>query len=163
MDGVKRILVGVDGSPASRAALAWAVRHAEERGARVTAVSACQVHPVPPTGGTPPLGLGPDAFCGLHERFLREAVAEVGPEAEGVEQLVPTGGPGPVLVELSKDADTLVLGGHGYRRAGLEVVGSVAAHCLRRAHCPVVIVPVEGKDDGNADGARLPRTAQEFR
>ena len=44
-----------------------------------------------------------------------------------------------------------------------EVVGSVAAHCLRRAHCPVVLVPVGGKDDDDADGARLSRTAQEFR
>ncbi|MBB5801193.1 nucleotide-binding universal stress UspA family protein [Saccharothrix ecbatanensis] len=162
MDGFKRIVVGVDGSPASKAALAWAVRHAEERVARVTAVSVCQVHPVP-SDASPPLGTGPDAFRGMHERLLREAVAGAGPEAEGVEQLVPTGGPGPVLVELSKDADILVLGGHGYHRAGLEVVGSVAAYCLRRAHCPVVIVPVGGKDDDNADGARLSRTAQEFR
>ncbi|MER5267132.1 universal stress protein [Actinosynnema sp. NPDC002837] len=162
MDGFKRIVVGVDGSAASKAALAWAVRHAEEHGARVTAVSVCQVHPVP-TNASPPLGTGPDAFRGLHERFLRDAVAEVGPEAEGVERLVPTGGPGHVLVELSKDADVLVLGGHGYRRAGLEVVGSVTAHCLRHGHCPVVIVPVGGKDDDNADGAHLSRPAQEFR
>lgn len=158
MDTTTRIVVGVDGSPASRAALAWAVEQIERRKARVTAVSVCQVHPM----GTPrPRVAGPDAFRALHERILRDAVAEVGPAAVGVEQVVPAGGPGQVLVELSKDADLLVLGGHGYRKSGLTIIGSVTAHCLRHAHCPVVIVPVGGEVDD--DRPRVSQTAREFR
>jgi hypothetical protein len=124
----------------------------------VTAVSVCQVY----LEGTPSRHTtGPDAFRGLHHRILHDAVAEIGPAADGVEQVVPTGAPGQVLVELSKDADILVVGGHGYRKAGLSVVGSVTAHCLRYAHCPVVIVPVGGEADD--DGPRLSWAAQEIR
>ncbi|MEV6703939.1 universal stress protein, partial [Streptomyces sp. NPDC051453] len=43
MDRVPRIVVGVDGSPSSRAALRWAVRYAGLVGGRVEAVSAWEV------------------------------------------------------------------------------------------------------------------------
>ncbi|MFB7414290.1 universal stress protein [Streptomyces sp. NPDC056210] len=43
MDRVPRIVVGVDGSPSSQAALRWAVRYAGLVGGRVEAVSAWEV------------------------------------------------------------------------------------------------------------------------
>ncbi|NUT96150.1 MAG: universal stress protein [Saccharothrix sp.] len=151
------IVVGVDGSPAGTAALAWAVRQARTAGARVHAVSVCRVRP--PAPGTK----GPDAFLALHQRELRTALDQVDTTGVEVEQSVPHGSAGPALVELSAGAHHLVLGGHTYRRGPVSVVSPVVTHCLRHARCPVVVVPAEGDGDGLADGARLSGTAQEFR
>ena len=50
------------------------------------------------------------------------------------------GSPGPEIVEMAKDtgADLIVMGTHG--RTGLKhmLMGSVAEHVVRRAHCPVL-------------------------
>ncbi|MEU7526957.1 universal stress protein [Saccharothrix sp. NPDC042600] len=151
------IVVGVDGSPASTAALAWAVRHARATGARVHAVSVCRVRPPSPGAD------GPDAFLALHQRELRTALDQVDTTGVEVTESVPSGSAGPVLVELSAGAHNLVLGGHGYRREGVTVISPVTSHCLRHAACPVVVVPAGGGGDGLADGARVSGTAQEFR
>ncbi|MGM1065273.1 universal stress protein [Saccharothrix sp. Mg75] len=153
MSGTKRIVVGVDASPAGAAALEWAVRHAGS-GGTVLAVSACRMHPEVCGGG--------DAFHTAHRRVLREAVAGLGPvPGVRVEETVVDGEAGPALVGSAEDADLLVLGGHGYRRGDVTVVGSVITYCVRHAPCPVVVVPTgRGGDDA---GARLHAVAQEFR
>src|SRR5258708_16544165 len=50
------VVVGVDGSPASEAALAWAARYAEAIGARLRAVLAWHY---PSAAGGPPAGVAP--------------------------------------------------------------------------------------------------------
>jgi nucleotide-binding universal stress UspA family protein len=164
MKTAQRIIVGIDGSPASVAALAWAVRQAKSTGHSVLAVSVCRLNAKPASTSPLPVTrpLGGDPFREQHARDLRTAVEQVGKDAAGVliDQLVPTGDPGKVLVQLSADADGLVLGGHGYRKAGLTVIGSVAAYCLRHASCPVTVVPLGAVDAG---GLVTPGTAQEFR
>lgn len=152
MSGTKKIVVGVDASPAGAAALEWAVRHAE--GGAVLAVSVCRMFPEVCGGG--------NAFHSAHRRVLHEAVEALGPVAGAqVEQAVVDGEPGPVLVELADGADTLVLGGHQYHRGDVAVVGSVITYCVRHATCPVVVVPAGEGDDGA--GARVHAVAQEFR
>jgi nucleotide-binding universal stress UspA family protein len=151
-NSAKTIVVGIDGSPASTAALAWAVRQAKSTGNPVLAVSVCRLDAKPPSSKPLPVTrpLGTDPFREQHARDLRTAVERIGPDADGVliDQLVPTGDPGKVLVELAADADALVLGGHGYRKSGLTVIGSVAAYCLRHATCPVTVVPPAAVDAG---------------
>jgi nucleotide-binding universal stress UspA family protein len=160
----QRIIVGIDGSPASTAALAWAVRQAKSTGHPLLAVSVCRLDAKPASSTPLPVTrpLGADPFREQHARDLRTAVEQIGPDADGVliEQVVPTGDPGTVLVELAADADALVLGGHGYRKSGLTVIGSVAAYCLRHASCPVTVVPLAAVDD---NGLVTPGAAQEFR
>ncbi|MFI9811850.1 universal stress protein [Saccharothrix variisporea] len=151
------IVVGVDGSPAGTAALAWAVRQARTTGARVHAVSVCRVRPPAPGPN------GPDAFLALHQRELRAALDQVDTTGVEVEQSVPTGSVGPALVELSTDAHRLVLGSHTYHHGPVFVVSPVVTHCLRHARCPVVVVPAEEDGDRLADGARLSAAAHEFR
>jgi nucleotide-binding universal stress UspA family protein len=164
MTTTRRIVVGIDGSPASTAALAWAVRQAKSTGNPVLAVSVCRLDAKPASSTPLPVTrpLGTDPFREQHARDLRTAVEQVGPDADGVliEQVVPTGDPGKVLVELAADADALVLGGHGYRKSGLTVIGSVAAYCLRHASCPVTVVPLAAVDD---NGLLQPGSVQEFR
>jgi nucleotide-binding universal stress UspA family protein len=45
------------------------------------------------------------------------------------------------LVDVSRDAVMLVLGSRGLGALGGLVLGSVGGQCLRRAHCPVLVVP----------------------
>ncbi|KOX20500.1 hypothetical protein ADK67_29915 [Saccharothrix sp. NRRL B-16348] len=128
-----RIVVGLDNSAAGAAALRWAVRHAREGGV-VVAVSVCGIRT--PTGGT-------DLFHTVRLRRMDDTVTRMGPiPSVRVEQSVLDGEPGPTLVELAEEADSLVLGRHGYVRGGMTILGSVIRHCLEHATCPVVVVPV---------------------
>lgn len=128
-----RIVVGMDNSAASAAALKWAIRHTRDGGV-VVAVSVCGIRT--PRGST-------DVFHTARLRAVDDAVTRMGPNPTvHVEQSVLDGDPGPALVELAGAADSLVLGRHGYSRGGTTILGSVIRHCLEHATCPVVVVPV---------------------
>ncbi|MFS8102547.1 universal stress protein [Lentzea alba] len=138
MNDKSRIVVGVDGSPAARAALAWAVAEARRTNASVLALSVCQLNPS--------LDEGVDPFSATHRRDLEAALESLGTSASDVriDTEVPQGVPGPVLVERSADAACLVVGGHGYHKVGVLVMSSVTSYCMRHSRCPVVVVPLEG-------------------
>ena len=60
MRNIRRIVVGVDGSDTSRAALRWAYDEAASHGASLTVVTAWHSPPLPqtpPYGSLPPGGL----------------------------------------------------------------------------------------------------------
>jgi nucleotide-binding universal stress UspA family protein len=46
-----------------------------------------------------------------------------------------------VLADVSRDADLLVLGSHRHGRARHALLGSVSEEVVRKATCPVVVVP----------------------
>lgn len=130
-----QIVVGMDNSRASAAALEWAMCQVRD-GGTVVAVSVC--------GMRTPYGSA-DVFHSTRLRVMRDAIARISPrEGVRVEQSVLDGEPGPALVKLAEQADSLVLGLHGYRRGGETVVGSVIVHCLKHASCPVVVVSSDG-------------------
>lgn len=52
------------------------------------------------------------------------------------------GSPGETLARAATSADLLVLGSHGHSRVRRTVLGSVSEECIRRATCPVAVVPV---------------------
>jgi nucleotide-binding universal stress UspA family protein len=56
--------------------------------------------------------------------------------------------PADALVDLSRDALMLVLGSRGLGALSGLVLGSVSVQCLRRAHCPVLVVPHRSADAG---------------
>lgn len=56
--------------------------------------------------------------------------------------------PADALVDLSRDALVLVLGSRGLGALSGLVLGSVSVQCLRRAHCPVLVVPHRSADAG---------------
>jgi nucleotide-binding universal stress UspA family protein len=136
------IVVGVDGSPASLAALRWAVDEAGRRACRVDAVLAWQrgrgmkIGPVP--AGVP-RRLAPERDRDAWKHVLDEAVAEV--SAHGVvRKVLVSQDAGPTLTTMSENAALLVVGTRGAGPIRAAVLGSVSAYCLRHASCPVVVV-----------------------
>lgn len=136
------VVVGVDGSPASLAALRWAVTEAAATGREVRAVAAWSYAPALEPGGTV---LPVDEMAAAHRRTLDEVIARTVGADPGVKidaQLI-EGDPVDALLEASKDASLLALGSHGRGLLLTALLGSVSARCLRRATCPVLIIPAQ--------------------
>ena len=134
-----RIVVGVDGSPSSVRALAWAAHQAELTGARLAVITTWEW----------PIGYGyslsypndwdPSADA---RKALREAVDPIQEQHPGVEidLTVVEGHPAPVLVEASQGAELLVVGSRGHGEFVGMLLGSVSEHCVSNAHCPVLVL-----------------------
>ncbi|WP_409329854.1 universal stress protein [Trujillonella humicola] len=145
--GRPRVVVGVDGSPGSTAALAHAMREAAGRGADLEVVAAYPV-PLPLAGGVRALVPDPEALARdtaararASVEEVRRAVGPLGDDEETVDLVVSEGPAGPVLVERSRDAELLVVGSRGRGAVRSALLGSVALHCATGATCPVVLVP----------------------
>lgn len=140
----RRIVVGVDGSAWSRAALAWAVRQAELTGAVVEAVTAWEL---PATSGLDPqLYLDYPAAAA---KMLTDAIAEVDSRAP-VHPRVKPGHAAEVLAGASAGAELLVVGSRGHGGFMGTLLGSVSLHCLHHAQCPVVVIRGTRPDTGEA-------------
>ena len=141
----RRIVVGVDGSQSSLAALRWAVRQAELTGAPLEIVSAWE-WPVSLLGWETPL---PDDYDPAEEarRQLDKAVSAVLTPRDATEarRTVIEGHPAPVLEALSKTADLIVIGSHGHGEFAGMLLGSVSEHCITHCHCPVVVTRGTGR------------------
>jgi nucleotide-binding universal stress UspA family protein len=149
-DAPQRIVVGVAGTGASVAAVAWAAREAMLRGAALHAVHAWQ----PAERGRAPYA--PGQHCLNREADQRaaeevlagtvhEALGALGRSAEEIVLEAVEGRPVPALLRYAAGADLLVLGGppvggHDPAHPGPDHVGPVARSCLRTAPCPVVVV-----------------------
>lgn len=131
------VLVGVDGSASSAAALKWAYNHAQLNGSRVRAVMAWEL-PYSPMAA---LAYDPSAFEQSAVDALRESLVEVlGENAADVEAEVVQGYPAEVMIQQSREVDLLVLGNRGHGGFVGMLVGSVSQHCVAHAHCPVVVI-----------------------
>jgi nucleotide-binding universal stress UspA family protein len=124
------IVVGVDGSEPSKAALRWAVEEARLRHARVRVVHAWWVYPMLQPGADPTEAV---------RTFVTETLggqidAEVTPVAVQGEQA------SAALVDAAEDADLLVVGSRGAGGFSGLLLGSVSQQCTHHAPCPVVIV-----------------------
>src|ERR1700733_10059827 len=147
--GERRILVGVDGSPAAAAALRWAFAEARLRGVRLRVVHAQDQDAVEVAPYTPPIAgegvVGHGAEGSALEALVRETV---GPDGwPSVQFEIVDGLPVRILLARAPGAAMLVLG--STRSVGLAdapvgkpraPLGPVARDCLRAAPCPVVIV-----------------------
>jgi len=135
------IVVGVDHSAVSVAALRWAAAEAAESGRQVVALRAWTFEPVYDLGAA--VAGTPQTVADRERQQLDEVVGEVRTEHPGVTvraELVEHSA-AVALEEASKTAAMLVLGSHGRGRLLKLLVGSVAEHCLREASCPVVVIP----------------------
>jgi nucleotide-binding universal stress UspA family protein len=141
------IVVGVDGSPASLAALRWAVEDARRRGCGIDAVSAWHADYGVMIGPLPAEVLAevsPQAMRAAAQKVLDTSVVETvaGQGVEGVEirRILVEGDPRDVLFDASKDAALLVVGNRGHSRIVEAILGSVSAYCVHHASCPVVVI-----------------------
>ncbi|MDP7724507.1 universal stress protein [Mycobacterium sp. TY814] len=138
------ILVGVDGSPASNAAVVWAARDAEMKHLPLTVA-----HVVNTDVATWPPMPYPETWAVWQEDEGRKVVAEAVKIAEeaaltdrkltiNTELVHAT--PVSAMTEMSKDAAILVLGSAGRGAVARLLLGSVSASLVRHAHCPVAII-----------------------
>ena len=133
----RRIVVGVDGSDSSLAALRWAIRQAKRTGAAVDAVTAWRY---PAAYGGAPVADGATEFEGDAKKTV--LVALLG--ASGVEPRVPVrplvveGHAAEVLLDSAADADLLVVGRHEHSESA--AAESVSLYCVLHAHCPVLVL-----------------------
>lgn len=172
-----RVVVGIDGSPGSRAALAWAMEAAAATGATVQALTAFAVD----FYWTDPYLADPRRIDAITADTRARAAAMVDEASAAMEE---TGGtppevellvlPGPApqhLVYQSHGAELLVVGSRGRGGVASTLLGSVALHCSAHARCPVVVVHptradaearvVVGLDDSDMSRAALRSAADE--
>lgn len=138
-DTVKPIVVGVDGSPSSLAALEWAARQARLTGAPLQAVTTWEW---PRSYGYPmPLATDFDPAADA-TKVLEEALAPVRsrhPDLQ-LETAVVEGPAAHVLVERSAESALLVIGCRGHGEFAGMLLGSVSERCVAHAHCPVLVL-----------------------
>ncbi|HEX6567920.1 MAG TPA: universal stress protein [Acidimicrobiales bacterium] len=139
-----RIVVGVDGSDSSQAALRWALTEGALRHATVEALLAWEV----PVIYGPVVGAFPydtDAIeAGAREHLdvaVAEALAAAGTPEVTVERTAVAGGPASLLLDAAEEADLVVIGRRGLGGFGRLMLGSVSEHVARHARCPVVVLP----------------------
>lgn len=137
-----KIVVGVDGSASSKAALRWAMRQAELTGSSVEAVIAWQFPPMIGAFGFGPVPAMMLNFDEIAAKTLADSIAEVvDPETTvRLNTAVVEGHPAGVLLKASEGADLLVVGSRGHGGFASALLGSVSQHCAHHAPCPLLII-----------------------
>ncbi|WP_246614041.1 universal stress protein [Paractinoplanes bogorensis] len=152
MDVRRPVVVGVDGSESSGAAVRWGARHAREVGAPLRLIYAA--------GTAEPVAVS--------ERVLNAAVMEAGSGLDFSAYEVP-GDAVAALVGASREAGLLVLGESERGRFAAALTGSVAVRVVADAVCPVIVVRGDSDPVGPlvvaVDGSRSnePALAYAFR
>ncbi|CAJ1501407.1 universal stress protein [[Mycobacterium] burgundiense] len=154
------VLVGVDGSPSSNAAVDWAARTAALRGLPLVVV---HVTPEPRAALGVSVIRSPEVWQSLEKETKRvladsRALAEQVTAESGalhIEVAAISDAVVPALVNLSKDAELVVVGCRGLGRIPRRLLGSVSTGLAHHSECPVAIVHDE-KRGSPADLARLP-------
>ena len=133
-----RIVVGIDGSPSSIAALEWAAKQAELTGASLEVLMTWEWFngygwsPIDPE-------FDQERVCQTalsdHLKPVRDAHPDISIQAAAIE-----GHPAPLLVKASEGADLLVVGSRGHGEFVGVLLGSVSEHCVTNAHCPVLVL-----------------------
>jgi nucleotide-binding universal stress UspA family protein len=138
------IVVGIDASSHSMAALAWALKEAAVHKAPLKVITV-EVVVASGWGGSQVYGADYE-LRDKAQKAAEEAVAnaakslgEAAPESVTVTAVL--GQPADQLIEAAKDADLLVLGRRGSGGFNRLVLGSVTNQVAHHAACPVTIVP----------------------
>ncbi|MDZ4270607.1 MAG: universal stress protein, partial [Mycobacterium sp.] len=140
--------MGTDGSPSAQGAVRWAAREAAMRRAPLTVVHAA-ASPVAATALGWPAGRVPDEVLEIVESDARRVVADAieiaedhaaGDDRPEVHSQMVFGGPVPTLVDLSKEAQLVVVGCRGRTGQHRRLLGSVSTGLIHHAHCPVAVV-----------------------
>lgn len=147
------IVVGVDGSPPSNAAVAWASRDAALRHVPLTMVhvSAPAVAAASTGVAVPSLMATPvieeytrwqqehaEQVIEDARRIATETDSETGPPE--IATSIIDGPPTPALLDIARSAEMLVAGCRGEGTVGRALLGSVSSALVHRAHCPVAVV-----------------------
>jgi nucleotide-binding universal stress UspA family protein len=171
---VAGIVVGVDASPGALRALAWAADEARLRLASLQVVHAYHAQalaaplyfpsmealPGQAAAGARPPQEEPAETLEQRAQFqaavrrqaedlLEELLHELGETVGGVDvrrSVVEDRNPAEALIELSADADLLVVGSRGRGGFTSLLLGSVSHQVVLHARCPVVVIPPSAED-----------------
>lgn len=149
----RAVVVGVDGSPGSKAALAFALQEGLARGSTVEVVTTWLMGPAVSDIATATTFEEEEAKAReCQETALAEVLAGFD-QRPTISQVVLQNYGGHALVEAAHDAALLVVGSGRKSLVARALLGSVSEYCVRHARVPVVVVP---------DPARLePETVSE--
>lgn len=150
------IVVGIDGSAGSRAAVEVACDEAALHGLPLAAVVAW----TPPEVWVTPYPLVPSAqdmqaaAVDLAEKEIREVLAARAARGASTPtiELVAASGPAPVVLERFSTAAALLVVGHRGRGAvASRIIGSVGLSTVVHAHCSVLVVRAPHESRGETD------------
>ncbi len=139
------ILVGVDGSEFSHAAVRWAVREAAMRREDLTLMTVAERHGGPVTYDTETMLTSRFAQHGEGDRILA-AARQVADDERGdrrsgeVDTEFLFAHPLATLIDASKDMRLVVVGDRGMTAMDRLTLGSVSSGLVRHAHCPVAVI-----------------------
>ncbi|MDR2378219.1 MAG: universal stress protein [Bifidobacteriaceae bacterium] len=156
--GLRKIVVGVDGSEVSKLALARALDEAIAWRAELVVMAS-----MPVASGTSLFAWAPGQVD--HSAVLAELEAEVGrmveaelagrprPDGFSVHHHALDGTASALLVDFSTSVDLIVVGSRG--RGGFSglLLGSTSQAVLHHARCPVMVVPARCRREGSAGGS----------
>ena len=140
------VVVGVDGTAESDAALAFALDEAARSGDSVKVVTVW--HPTTPALSYPvvPMGSIPadrEIMRRSAETLQHDALERApAPRNVQISTQVVEGTPGPALVQAATTARLLVVGSRALGSVRAALLGSVSRYCAHHAAGPVVVVPV---------------------
>lgn len=150
MNHNQRIIVGIDGSEYSPAALRLAGRMASAWNAPLEVITCLgwsdfYLPSHLPAGNLEVAG----QLEAIAKRLMNEALdrAYGSGRPENLSTAVKVGSPAKVLVEESRNAQLLVVGRRGHGGLLGQLMGSVSAACSAHAHCPVLVVGQEDLQD----------------
>lgn len=138
------IVVGVDGSPASNVAVCWAAREAAMRHVRLTVVHL--VNAMVPTVPQLPVSAGVAVWQEEEGRQVLERAVKIAEDAvkadHGIEikSEMRCAPPVPTLVNMSDEAEMVVVGSNGRGAMARLLLGSVSSSMVRTARCPVAVI-----------------------
>lgn len=151
------VIVGVDGTPAAQAALAWAAEVAARRGEQLRIVHGLDM----------PMVMGVFSNSGSERYKASEQDREAGhrlltesaeharqarPELDVAIVLAPEDAPA-VLLNEARHGDVIVVGSRGLGAVRALVLGSVSSRTASDAPCPVIVVPESESEDGGGVGS----------
>lgn len=152
---IEGIVVGVDGSDQGLCALQWAAEEAKRRGSILNIVTAYTI----PVFAASSMDAGyatldDQLIRNGAEEVVRQARASISEEGLTVRTYIESGDPSGVLLDLSRQAELIVVGTRG--RGGFvgRLLGSVSSALPAHAKCPTVVVPL-CVADRPMDGARI--------
>ena len=143
------VVVGVDGSPSSTLALRWAAREVTMRNVSLTLVNAVPRPAASSSSLVWPAAPIPADVASWQEERGREAIADAIKVAEDsvqdgnrpeINSELFFAAPVPTLVDLSKEAQMMVVGCRGQDALQRTLLGSVSTGLIHHAHCPVAVI-----------------------
>ncbi len=141
-NGIKRIVVGVDGSKNGAAALGWAIRMAKGMGSQITAVYAIDIPVYFPEPYGVPVQFDEEWRKAMRAEFEDKWCRPLKASGVRYRTVIADGRPASVISDVadSQSADVIVVGRRGRSAVGELVLGSVSHELALHAHRPVLLI-----------------------